>query len=346
MELVSIIVPVYNVKEEYLRACIESILHQEYKKIELILVNDGSQNNAGLICDEYKNRDDRIRVIHQKNQGVSAARNNGMQVSEGTWICFVDADDWIENNMIKEVIEDLEHKDVDMVVWNLYFNYPSHEIIRKNYPKSIWVDEPQKLEEARLFLLRTIAVRKNELKIPTMSLPFCHLYKRSIIEKHNITFDTSFKQGEDKLFNYQYYMHIHHFFYLNLPLYHYRIHQESTTHTFFEEHVEMSTRLLKNYYKIEPKIQDSKEFRNTYYIRVLYIAWFLIQRYYLKKDEKMSALIQEFANLMRIEPYREAAKNMKLSGMEFSITKIRLMMLKLHMYHLLFWDAWLEDKRK
>ncbi|PWJ48362.1 glycosyltransferase family 2 protein [Faecalicatena contorta] len=346
MELVSIIVPVYHVQDHYLRACIESILQQEYQKIELILVDDGSKNNEGLICDEYRNADERVKVIHQENQGVSAARNRGMREAEGTWICFVDADDWIEKNMIKEVLENMAGRAPDMVVWNLYFNYPSREIIRKNYPESIWVEEPQRLEEARLFLLRTIAVRKRELKIPTLGMPVCHLYKRKIIEKHDITFDISFKQGEDKLFNYQYYMHIRNFLYLNLPLYHYRIHQESTTHTFFREHVETSTRILKKYYEIEPEIQNNFEFRNTYYIRVMYIAWFLIGRYYLKKGGRMTALIREFSVLMRTEPYREAIRNAKLSDMEFSMTKIRMLMLKYHMYRFLFGDIWLENKKK
>lgn len=346
MELVSIIVPVYHVQDHYLRVCIESILQQEYQKIELILVDDGSENNEGLICDEYRNADERVKVIHQDNQGVSAARNRGMREAEGTWICFVDADDWIEKNMIKEVLGNMAGRAPDMVVWNLYFNYPSREIVRKNYPDSIWVEESQRLEEARLFLLRTIAVRKGELKIPTLGMPFCHLYKRSIIEKHDITFDISFKQGEDKLFNYQYYMHIRNFLYLNLPLYHYRIHQESTTHTFFREHVETSTRILKKYYEIEPEIQNNLEFRNTYYIRVMYIAWFLIGRYYLKKGGRMTALIREFSFLMRTEPYREAIRNVKLSDMEFCMTKVRMLMLKYHMYRFLFWDTWLENKKK
>lgn len=339
MELVSIIVPIYHVKEEYLRTCIESILKQEYQKIELILVDDGSTGKEGPICDEYQSRDKRVKVIHQKNQGVSAARNHGLREAKGTWICFADADDWIEKNMLKEVLENIELRNTDMVVWNFWFNYPDRETVRKNYPVSIWVEEQEKLEEARLFLLRTIAVRKGELKIPTLSMPVCHLYRRELIEEHQIVFDTSFKQGEDKLFNYQYYMHIKNFMYLNLPLYHYRIHRESTTQNFFNEHVDTSTRILKKYYEIEPRIEKEPVFRNTYYIRVLYIAWFLIGRYYLKTGKKTSVQVQEFSSLMNTEPYREAAENVKLSDMEFSMTKVRLFMIKHHMYYFLFRNA-------
>lgn len=345
MELISIIVPIYNVKEAHLRQCIESILKQKYRELELILVDDGSENNAGIVCDEYQKNDSRIQVIHQKNQGVSAARNYGMKAAQGEWICFADSDDWMEADTLNEVIKNIEDSDLDMIVWNLFYNYPNREVVRKNYPKTICVQEPSQLKEARLFQLRTIAVRKNELKIPTLNMPVCHLYKRSIIEEHKITFDTSLKQGEDKLFNYQYCMHIKKFLYQNIPLYHYRIHDESTTHTFFKEHVETSTRILKKYYEIEPLIQTDDAYRNTYYIRVLYIAWFLIRRYFLKKGGKIPELIREFSDMMRTEPYREAVKNIRLSEMEFSMTKIRLIMLKYHMYHLLFWDVIRENKK-
>lgn len=345
MELISIIVPVYNVKEAQLRQCIESILQQEYRDLELILVDDGSENGAGSVCDEYQKKDGRIHVIHQKNQGVSVARNHGIQAAKGDWISFVDGDDWIDKNMLTEVMKNKADSGVDLIVWNLYYNDPDREVIRKNYPRSLCVEAPDQLKEVRLFHLRTIAIRGKELKIPTLNVAACHFYKRSIIEEYRIVFDTSLKQGEDKLFNYQYFMHIKKFLYLNLPLYHYRIHEESTTHSFFEGHVETSTRILKKYSAIEPLIQTDPAFRNTYYIRVLYIAWILIRRYFLKKGGSMSASIREFADMMRTEPYREAMKNIKLSEMEFSMTKIRLTMLKHHMYHLLFLDVMREDRK-
>ena len=100
MPKISVIVPVYNV-EKYLHECIDSILAQTFTDFELILVNDGSRDNSGAICDEYANKDKRITIIHQKNQGQAAARNNGVKIARGEWIHFVDSDDLIHPQMLE-----------------------------------------------------------------------------------------------------------------------------------------------------------------------------------------------------------------------------------------------------
>ena len=102
-KMISVIVPIYNV-EEYLEKCIESILVQSYSNLEIILINDGSHDNCGRICDDYQRRDNRIRVIHQSNQGVSAARNAGLNTVLGDYIGFVDPDDWVEPDMYQHLI--------------------------------------------------------------------------------------------------------------------------------------------------------------------------------------------------------------------------------------------------
>ena len=94
IDKVSIIVPVYNI-ENYIRVCVESILAQTYESFELILVDDGSKDNSGILCDEYAAIDSRVKVIHKENGGVSSARNTGLQQAKGKWIMYVDGDDWI-----------------------------------------------------------------------------------------------------------------------------------------------------------------------------------------------------------------------------------------------------------
>lgn len=100
--LISVIVPVYNVAE-YLPRCMESILGQSYRNLEIILINDGSTDGSGLMCDEFAQRDSRIVVIHQENAGVSAARNAGLDVASGEWIGFVDSDDYIDHGMYERL---------------------------------------------------------------------------------------------------------------------------------------------------------------------------------------------------------------------------------------------------
>lgn len=102
---ISVIVPVYNV-EKYLSRCIESILSQTFTDFELLLIDDGSTDRSGEICDEYAKKDTRIRVFHTKNRGVSAARNLGLDNAKGEWISFVDSDDWVENDYLKSLFND------------------------------------------------------------------------------------------------------------------------------------------------------------------------------------------------------------------------------------------------
>ena len=103
MTRISVIVPVYNA-DLYIKDCIESILRQSFRDFELILVDDGSLDRSGEICDAYEKKDSRIRVIHQTNQGQAAARNHAIKIAKGEWVCFVDSDDLIHPNMLKSLL--------------------------------------------------------------------------------------------------------------------------------------------------------------------------------------------------------------------------------------------------
>ena len=122
--MVSVIVPVYKV-EDYIRECIDSILAQTYPDFELILVDDGSPDNCGRICDDYAKGDNRIKVVHKVNGGISSARNAGLEVAKGEWIMHVDGDDWIEPDMIESLIEAAQITGADMVIGDFVKYGPS-----------------------------------------------------------------------------------------------------------------------------------------------------------------------------------------------------------------------------
>lgn len=123
MPTISIIVPVYKV-EQYLHRCVDSILNQTFTDFELILVDDGSPDNCGIICDEYAAKDDRIVVIHQDNGGISAARNAGLDVAKGQYIMFVDSDDYIDINLCQKLFDEINgSNDIDCAICGFsYFN--------------------------------------------------------------------------------------------------------------------------------------------------------------------------------------------------------------------------------
>lgn len=124
--MISIIVPVYNV-EKYVRKCLDSVVNQAYKDLEILIVDDGSTDGSGKICDEYK-KDDRVKVFHTENRGLSAARNYGIDRAHGEWIGFVDSDDWIEPDMYEVLLKSALETDADIVECGVYTEYSNKAI--------------------------------------------------------------------------------------------------------------------------------------------------------------------------------------------------------------------------
>lgn len=129
--MVSIIVPVYNT-EKYLSRCIESILQQQYSDLELILIDDGTKDNAGKICDEYAQKDCRIKVLHKDNQGLAMARKSGLELAKGEYVLFVDSDDWIEKCMVSIMLEEAIQSNADVVCAQLQKVNDEGRIVEKS----------------------------------------------------------------------------------------------------------------------------------------------------------------------------------------------------------------------
>ena len=126
---ISVIVPVYKV-EPYLRKCLDSIAGQTYQNLEIILVDDGSPDSCGSICDEYAVQDKRVRVIHKENGGVSSARNAGLAAATGDWIGWVDSDDWIEPDLYSYMLEKVREYGADIAVCSRTEVYPDRKVVR------------------------------------------------------------------------------------------------------------------------------------------------------------------------------------------------------------------------
>lgn len=125
--LISVIIPVYKV-ENFLHRCVDSVINQTYKNLEIILIDDGSPDNCGNICDEYANKDTRIKVIHQENQGLSGARNSGLNIAKGEYIYFIDSDDYIKKNTFEDMINFSEFGKYDIVIGQMCYLYSGNKI--------------------------------------------------------------------------------------------------------------------------------------------------------------------------------------------------------------------------
>ena len=186
--LVSVIVPVYNA-EKYLVKCLDSILSQSYSNIEILLINDGSKDNSGSICDEYARKDIRIKVFHKENGGVSSARNVGIENFKGDYVCFVDSDDYVDRDYIKVMIDNID--DFDCVAIGMTkVSGVTGECIESFHHSS------QEYTTKAMF----IEAYCNDGMLGQMFFgPYCKLYKADIVRSNY--FDETMVSGEDIVFN-------------------------------------------------------------------------------------------------------------------------------------------------
>ena len=206
---VSIIVPIYNA-EKYLNRCIDSILNQEYTDFELILVNDGSKDSSGQICDEYAAKDNRVRVIHKENSGVSDTRNRAIDQAKGTYLQFLDSDDWITPDATKLLVRAAQEHDCDFVIADFYRVVGE----RLSHKGDIEEDGVMTQEELAAHMMENPADFY-------YGVLWNKLYRRDIVEEHKLRMDTEISWCEDFMFNLEYIRYAKVFYALQAPIYYY-----------------------------------------------------------------------------------------------------------------------------
>lgn len=304
MPKISVIVPVYNTKKEYLKKCISSILNQTMNDIEVIIIDDGSNNGIEKICDIYKRKDERIRVVHQINKGVSEARNNGINMAEAEWITFVDADDWLEENSCERMYT-FTNDNVDMVVCRMYDNV---ECIQKTAKYNGRKIEEIKTVKEKEELLKDIFIDKNR-KFPNLAFVSAKLFKKDIIKNKKIIYKSDLKYGEDSLFNLNYIYASKKILFVDEIVYHYRINNESVTHIWKKEMLDCFDNTYKYMYKFlkDYNINNKEYIMNYYIIKNLNIA---LNNYFNSNDD-----IKVLKEILEKNNYKEAIKNIKIKDL-------------------------------
>lgn len=222
---ISVIVPVYN-SEKYLKRCIDSILNQTYKAIELILVDDGSPDNCGKICDEYAKKDKRVRVIHKTNAGVSAARNSGLEIALGNYATFVDSDDYIEPEMYGNMMEKVHQYNCDVVMCDCIKDFTDHSEIYTHDIRAGFYDKEQLVNEYYPHLLMM-----ENVEYPATISNWLILFNRNKLG--NLRYVVGVRYSEDLLFGAQLVYNTDSFYYMKeQAYYHYYMNPTSATHKF------------------------------------------------------------------------------------------------------------------
>ena len=243
MPILSIIVPVYKT-EQYLSICVESILGQTHEDLELLLVDDGSPDRCGAICDDYAARDSRVKVIHKENGGVCSARNAGLDAAQGEYIAFVDSDDWIEPDMYTSMMKKVEDYGCDVVLCDCVKDSPGQSFLYTHPIRAGFYDrvELEKGYFPHLLMMENV-------EYPATISNCLLVFSRELAE--DLRYLTGVRYSEDLLFGAQLLYRAKSFFYLKgQAYYHYGMNPDSATHKFVPDK-------WNDYKRLHQGIQDS-----------------------------------------------------------------------------------------
>lgn len=296
--LISVIIPVYNI-EKYLGECLDSVIKQRYIPDEVILIDDGSTDYSGKICDKYVNEYSYFKVIHRKNKGVSSARNLGIKMAKGDYLLFIDGDDILSPYYIEKLVRGIQQSDSDLAICG--FSEKKTDVICKdiNIAQSY-------VSIADDMIIELIAGNRCDGYL------WNKIWKKCIIDKNNIKFDEDLKIFEDLKFCYDYFTYCGNIFVLELVLYYYRQRDNSAVRVFDENKRLQQYRAIDYIYNNENKKQRSKIVKYLKQQKMNF-AWLYLQQVvknrsvaikevksYIKKEYIFTGIITNTMQLMRL----------------------------------------------
>ena len=237
---VSVIIPVYNVPLEYLRACLDSLIVQTKKECEFIVVSDGAPEAECSICEEYVQKDSRFKFFKRKHAGVSAARNHGIKQAQGEYITFVDADDWIKKEMCQKAYDYAKKNDSDISFYDCFF-YRNKKIIgeTKFNNKSIPL-----LDAIQRKKYKKNVIHFQDITSSIPAIPFCKFYKKQFLDYNKFLFSEDLAFGEDRFFSLTTISKASKISYNSAKMYFMRKHSLSTTHRYTPHSLDLSLKYI------------------------------------------------------------------------------------------------------
>lgn len=283
MSKISIIVPVYNVGK-YVEKTILSVLNQTYKDFELIIIDDGSTDESGEICDRLTCNDNRVKVIHQKNAGVSVARNVGMAEATGEWITFLDGDDYLDEDYLQEMIISADSGDYQIVMCAYY--YVDSENLNEY---SFFAGNKIFNELDRELLIKTaLGTELPKNRKATTGGPCMKLFKSSFLRENGFLFVPGLKKRQDEIFIIDCFSKVAKLYYIDKPLYFYVYREASTVNTYHHDQNQIALQVmghLKEFFSRNLWIKDSNALYNN---RVLILILEVFKLKYVRKECDMS----------------------------------------------------------
>lgn len=308
--LISIVVPVYN-NENRIHQCVESLLNQTLNDIEIILIDDGSSDQSGIIIDEMKSKDSRIKAIHQENKGVSNARNIGIELAEGRFIGFIDSDDYVDCQMYEKLYNKVisENSSMGMCRFCIVDSY-----LKKEEMWNFNIEDNNIAE----YMFKDMIGKNNEIDFNTSdtlmgSVCRC-IYDKNILNLNNIRFDEDTTYAEDLLFNLKYIKGIKNISLINEPLYYYHIKKDSLSSAYRENFYTIIRELMVKIEKISDDYTMDKRINYAwfkYLIEVLRNLTINVSFFNSNRYRKLKAIVNDKENTVRLKNIRLKKLNMK-----------------------------------
>lgn len=307
MMKISVIIPIYKV-EPYLRQCLDSVVNQTYKDLEIILIDDGSPDNCGKICDEFAERDKRIVVIHKKNGGLSAGWNDGIKVSSGDWLAFVDSDDWIDSLYFEELVKGISCADeTEVVVANSYFEERGKTVKREMFAAPFLFQNGKGKE----CLQRKVFVAPDKTNgYDRLTVVWNKLYKASFVKKERILFDEKVRAGlgNDALFNFQILEKAKTVSGVIYAGYHYRILNTAGTRRFDSNRPEAAHYLMDRFYWYMNNNETSPDMWDAFEVYVFgnIIGNLQLCYFHAENKEEYRSVADKINQMKKMPRYRDA----------------------------------------
>lgn len=316
-DLITIIIPIYNA-EKYLRKCLDSIMNQTHKSIEVLLINDGSRDNSGKICDEYEKKDERIKVIHKENEGVSVARNIGLKNAKGEYIAFIDADDYVEKEYLEKLLRKLKDHNVECIICGY----------NRIYGNSI-----EKISKDKSYTLSKIEFLDGILNVQGgIGFTWGKLWKKQAIK--NIEFKKEVKIGEDSLFCIEASKNVNNVYILNETLYNYVFNENSAVRKYNENFANYCLISMQEAKKvIETEYKENKEIIEKFNNYIAYHILLIAVNYCFNKENNLNFIkqIKQMKEIVNIREFKCGVKNSNYEGLTLT-RKVTLFTIKYKLY--------------
>lgn len=331
--LLSVIIPVYNV-DKFLRVCIQSIVSDEIcssGQVEVLIIDDGSSDTSGMIADEFADKYSYIKVIHQHNQGVAAARNVGIREAKGSWLYFVDSDDWLAEHALTVVCEKCrQHQKADILLFDAYQDTAKGE---KNwehfFQEKHWKEHHiiNHLQRGTLYF-PAVNFDMEKTKVP-LAAPWDKVYHKDFVRCHNLKFRDELCVLDDMVFNMEAFGEANDIFYLKDKIYHYRYVSESITNSYKADRIEKDLavwKYIQNYIDYRSKMNcwtahEKIQFMQTFYCRIIksFSICCRLQFFNVSNKRNLSEKIKYVKYILKSSPYQEAFCNVKLKNLEWKL---------------------------